>query len=222
MKRKLILAAVAVALVLGLVTAGTALAKGLKEFVASGAIEQTAPGSPLVPAPLSSVEPFVPPEMYGDVVYTLEAYGGADTPGMLTEGQFFEGSLTDSNWGAVKKADVEVAHNSWWTADFETGELVGLAWGTFDLSKGKGNALTGGYAAVIQGWIWPDPTTCPTTRGNLYVSVTDTGGWQLVPGSTSGAYKQVSGGGDLTVTASGCLRDEAATIEVAGVRGKDD
>ncbi len=40
-----------------------------------------------------------------------------DTPGLLTPGQTFSGTLTRSDWEALEQAKVAIVHNSWFTAD---------------------------------------------------------------------------------------------------------
>ncbi len=221
MNRKLlfVLIALMAALVLPL---GIVLADSIKPFSASGAITQTNSGTTAAPIAFSATQQSLSPLTYAGFAAQLPY--GASTPGQMTTGQGFTGSLTASDWGALKSAAGTITHNSWFTADTsalaqpgDTTALVGVAWGTFQLSKGKGNAVAAGYEAIINGSLTLDPT-CPNM---LSVSVNDVGGWQVAPGSATGSFKQVNGG-SLVVNASGCLFSEQATLSLTGVRGGDD
>jgi hypothetical protein len=142
--------------------------------------------------------------------------------GVLTEGQPFEGMLTRSDWGALDESDIVVSQNSWFTADPVTGEVVGVAWGTFDITKGSGNDLGGEYAAFIRGVIGPDYLFGAECDGSgLFVRVNDEGIWKVDPSKVSGAYEKLGPTGmlgDFKARAAGCLGDEKAILVINGER----
>jgi len=152
--------------------------------------------------------------------------------GLLTTlGQVFEGELSTSGWGPLHGADITVYQNSSIGADiFQLATvgatpLLGGAWGTFDVSEG-GEALSGGFAASIGGWLTVDSTCAPTdafaTAGIPFipvrVDVVDLGGWSAITGTPTGAYTAVNELGDsLVASASGCLgAEESAVIIITG------
>ena len=206
LKRKLWLLGVVPVLVLSFALAGAALAATL--YSASGTLAQTDPGVSIFT--LSSGLPGGFPD---------------GIPGRLTTGQEFEGSIDSSEWSALKKADVGVDHSSFITfadgvLDFAGGvePIVGVAFGTFDLEKGKGNTVAGGYVASVVGLLTFNPTCSvdPVLGVPASVTVVDTGG--IAVASSHGAYKQLGGSIGLEVTASGCLGSESATFELTGIR----
>ena len=127
-----------------------ALAGSLKPFTATGALEQSVPGTlSAAITPLGAGLPLPP-----------------GVPGTLNSGQQFTGKFDASNWGALKKANVEVTQNSFIAGDVGVlfpapvgvsvplgigpGLVPAFAFGSFSVEKGR-NAVSGGYVAVIEG-----------------------------------------------------------------------
>ena len=216
-------------LVLVMLFMGTALADDGGPFSASGGLSQTDPGAP-APGTLSGALVLgAPADLVGLVAAGLEASiplppgAGVFVPGLLAPGQEFEGKLSKNKslttWEELREADVDIHHNSWTTFDPAllvspgVALLVGVAWGTFNVSND--DAVTGTYGAVIGGTVTVDPS-CPGT--GLFVDVSDAGGWVVLPGSAEGDYKQIDpAGGGLLITAEGCLFDESAVFSITGV-----
>ena len=152
------------------------------------------------------------------------------TPGIRTLNHEFSGTLTDSNWGAIKNSDVQVTQNSWYTAPLgllgapdglggiiTSVPMVGVAWGSFELSKGEGNSASGAYAAVITGSVSIDGSTCAV--GAPGIDIVDLGVW--VDAGGHGALGKIDSNGalgDLVVTAIGCFGGEQAAVTVNGTR----
>ena len=112
-----------------------------RPFSASGTLELTSEGSGSA-SPLSEAKPLVPNELYDSLALLV----GEDTPGFLTPGQSFAGTMSDSNWNALNGVPITVHHNSWFTADIPAlltapniseASTVGLAWDTFSLDSGE-------------------------------------------------------------------------------------
>lgn len=218
------------------VTSGLALAAVLTPFSASGALTQTSAGAgatvPWGAAKLALAGAGVPAAIIGGVDAAIVSGGGDDTtPGALTTGQAFEGKFTTSTWGAVKRSDVAVAHNSWFTAavdllfppyNLPAVPAVGVAFGGFDIDKKK-HEISGSYAAVITGSVHLDFTCLAVTGSPLAVNITDAGGWAPIPGSAEGAFESIDpSGGGLVVTATGCIGAEDADLSITGAFSDDD
>lgn len=213
---------------------------GALPFSATGEIELTAPGQSRL-ALLSDAQAFVPPELYDSVLLFAEA----DTSGLLTPGQVFTGQLTESDWEPVRDATVTVSHNSWFTADVPTllsdatvqeTRLIGLAWGTFDLTKGE-DFYQASYALLIGGPLGGKLALDPSCAASqllggaaggpglpnlevraAIVNLTDRGDFTAGPAAARGLYQRIGSEGVATVTASGCLGEEVATFAVTTVR----
>ena len=188
-----------------------------RTFTATGLLAQTNPGTGPVPAAADDAAPYLTPVVapfHAGLVAALP-FGGA-TPGIMNLGQQFEGKL-DSRWGALKGARVVVGQNSWLTAD-GLGNVYGVAWGSFSLSKGQGNSLSGLYGASMTGLVGFNPACA----SGLEVSVTDVGVWvEYPPQSAHGAYKKIDPTGavsDLIVEAFGCVGEEMAAATIGGTR----
>lgn len=201
--KKLVALAVVLAIAAALVIPAVALAKGGKAFSATAQLVQTASGTPI--ETVSSGVPGFPDGI----------------PGLLTTGQAFEGAVVDTDWERFKKADLVVYHNSFITLpggvedlfDDGTAALVGSAWGSFEIERGKKGAkvFSGNYLAGISGTLTFAPS-CPVSvfGVGVWVDVTDEGFWKA---------DSTDGGGGLLVTASGCLGQETASTTVWGVYG---
>ena len=225
MRRKLLVIGLAALMLMALVP-GVALAK-TKLFSASGTLDQTFSGIPggLVPAELAGA-----PAIAGPFIAPFTGL-----PGVLNNDQTFEGKLTRSTLGKLKKANIAVSQNSWFTFTDANGSIAGAVWGTFDASKGRRNKITGVYAGSLSGALIPDilipGVSCPVPFPGIpgagtYVDVTDVGIWVVEPGSAHGAFKNLESTGapdDIVVSASGCLGSEVANITVKGqvVSGRD-
>ncbi|MFQ6028913.1 MAG: hypothetical protein ACE5Q6_15625 [Dehalococcoidia bacterium] len=209
-------------------------------FSATGGIELTAPGQGRL-APLAAAREFVPQELYDSVLL----FATEDTPGFLTPDQGFTGQLTDSDWEPVQDATVTIAHNSWFTAQVLTlladsslneTPLIGLAWGTFDLTKGE-DFYQGSYALLIGGPLGGQLVLDSSCAANealgstigavlgqqvevraAIVNLTDRGDFTGGPAAARGIYRRIGSEGTLTVTAEGCLGSEVATFSVTTVR----
>jgi hypothetical protein len=210
-------------------------------FSGSGEIELISRGGGTV-APLSAIRPFVPEELYNSVALLL----GEDTPGFLTPDQSFAGKLAESDWEALRNADVRVAHNSWFTADVPkllSGPgttqvpVIGLAWGMFYLSNAEGAYYQGSYTLLMGGpdggSLTIDPSCAPNpvlsqavsarvgadvaVRAAL-VDLADSGDFIAGPEKARAAFRQIGNSGTVAVTAQGCLDQEAATFTVKTVR----
>ena len=217
---------------------------GTSPFSASGALELTSPGAGSA-APLSEARPFAPRELYNPLALLL----GEDTPGFLTPGQSFAGTMTDSDWETLEGAAVIVAHNSWFTADVPTlltdpdikeTPIVGLAWGTFSLDSEKGDYYQGSYALLLGGAeggtlaidpsCGPNPTLGAAISSLLGVEtevraaikdLTDTGDFTSGPTPASGEFQKIVEVGTLVVSTEGCLGDEMAQFSVSSFRERD-
>jgi hypothetical protein len=210
-------------------------------FSASGTLELTSAGSGS-PSPLSEARPFVPSELYNSLALLV----GEDTPGFLTPGQSFSGTMTDSDWEPLDGVAVTVAHNSWFTADVpalltdpnisET-PIVGLAWGIFSLDSGEGDYYQGSYALLLggaeSGALAIDPSCGPSpalgaAAGSLLgvgtevraaiKDLTDTGDFTAGPAPATGDFQTIGDSGTLAVSAAGCLGQEVARFSVNSVR----
>ena len=224
MRRKLLVIGLAALMLMALVP-GVALAK-TKLFSASGTLEQTFSGIPggFVPAELAGA-----PAIAGPFIAPFTGF-----PGVLNNDQTFEGKLTQSTLGKLKKADIAVSQNSWFTFTDAAGSIAGAVWGTFDVSKGKGSTLTGAYAGSLTGALIPDilipgvscPIPFPGVPGaGTFVSVTDVGIWVVDPDSVHGSFKKLESTGapdDFVVNASGCLGSEVAIVTVNGIEADKD
>ena len=233
------------ALLLLAVVPGVAFAKA-KLFTAAGQLEQGFGGVPEGAAVFGGVlfggagPVDVDPLAAG--LFTFDS----GTAGLLNSDQTFSGKLSESDWGGIKKAEVEVTHNSWITAGAGPAAITGVAWGEFTVTKGKGkkgSSLTGVYGATIEGVAAPvgfysllvlleivPPELAPPAEllecdvtlrnpGQLYIVVTDQGQWDVVDDSATGSFKNIESTGmpdDLTVTATGCLGEEKASFQIAG------
>ena len=186
----------------------------------------------------------MPQELYDSVLPFAES----NTPGLLTPGQVFTGQLSESDWEPVRGATVSIANNSWFTADILTllsdatvneTRLLGLAWGTFDLTKGD-DFYQGSYSLLIGGPLGGElalDTSCAISDGLgaavgamlsqglpemearvAIVNLTDRGDFIAGPAAARGRYQRIGSEGVVTVTASGCLGDEVATFTVTTVR----
>jgi len=213
-------------------------------FSASGRIELTTAVAGRV-SPLSAVRDLVPPELYQSVTLFV----AEDTPGFITPGQAFTGRLTNSDWEPARDASVYIAHHSWFTADVpvlladpEVNEtrLIGLAWGTFDLSRGEADFYQGSYALLIGGPLGGKlvlQDSCPadatlsaaisrelerevTVRAAI-AGLTDRGDFSAGPAAARGSFRGIGPEGTVTVTADGCLGAEVATFAVVTEREPD-
>ncbi len=199
---------------------------GTEPFSASGSLDQTGAGTGGVAAGYVSAQ-----DAQNDAPDIAQAffdgiYGSTpvdqNTDGFQTLDQPFDGQLFESNWKALDDADMVVSQNSWFTADPDTGEVVGVAWGTFDITKGSGNELAGEYAAFITGTVAESfyfGVDCPDS--GLFVRVEDEGIWEVDETSVSGAYEKLGPLGmlgDFSARAAGCLGHERAIVTINGER----
>ncbi len=229
MSRRLITALTMALLAVGALT-GTVLAATLTPFVAQGTLDQQST-NPSVVTTVAAAQPYVPADLYNTVLGIV----GPSTPGNLTTGQVFTGSIDVTDWDDLEDADVTVNQNSWFTADvaslfppISTPAVpgIGLAWGTLTAGEDD-DSVTAGYAAVIQSQVFINPA-CFNPATNPYalaLNIVDLGGWAVQ--DADGDLRAVNpAGGALTVYASGCLYDENATFEITGAytdgdRGED-
>jgi hypothetical protein len=191
-----------------------------RSFTATADLTQTNPGTGPMPATAADAAPYLTPvgaPFYDGLVAVLP--WGDLTPGVMNLGQEFQGTL-QSKVGALKGAKVVVGQNSWLTAD-ELGNVYGVAWGSFSLSKGRGNSLTGLYGASMSGLVGFNPA-CAT---GLEVQVVDVGVWVEYPeSSATGSFKKIDPTGavsDLVVEAFGCIGEESAVAIINGTFGND-
>ena len=223
MRKKFVVIGLAALLLMALVPTMVLAASKQKTFSASGALAQTDAGvttQPVLAGDAAAAAPAIAQGFFAGLFATTPI--GPSTPGATRLDQAFEGRLTKSSWGGLKKSRVSVSQNSWLTVDPGTGVAAGVAWGSFDLAKGGGSKLTGEYAASISGILVPDAAVGMTCASGFFVSVTDVGLWQVDEASLSGSFKKLSSTGllgGLAVEASGCLGEEHAKFTVAGVRG---
>jgi hypothetical protein len=171
---------------------------------------------------------------------------GEDAPGFLTPDQSFAGKLAESDWEALRDADVRIDHNSWFTADIpklltdpgtQQVPIIGLAWGAFDLSNAEGDFYQGSYTLLIGGPAGgsltidsscdPNPALSKAISARMgdevavraaIVGLTDICDFAAGPEEAKAAFQQIGSDGIVTVTAQGCLDHETATFTVKTVR----
>lgn len=211
-------------------------------FSADGNLAQSYVGDPVAVIPgVPGVAPVdylasVAPDAYG--VVQSEFVPG--TLGISTINQSFNGTIVNSGLSVLKGSDLSIVQNSWFDlAATASGTIDGVAWGTFDLKKGRGNSLSGSYAAKLDGMIVPDymaGVACPdlstgASSGGMYISVTDIGDWTVT--DARGSFDKVAPGDQQAFTnffgqqlngnamgiASGCLGGEQATFTFLGTYG---
>ena len=225
MRKKFVVIGLAALLLMAVVPTMVLAASKQKAFSASGALVQTGAGDttqPVLAGDAAAAAPAMAQGFFAGLFATTPI--GPSTPGATRLDQAFKGRLSQSTFGALRKSRVSVNQNSWLTVDPSSGAAAGVAWGSFDLVKGRANTLTGTYAASIAGFVVPDSAVGATCASGLFVNVTDVGIWEVDEESLAGSFQELSSTGllgGLAVQASGCLGEEQASFSVAGVRGAD-